>query len=150
MRASTYGVMAAAFGLIATPNVGHAAGAPASGDSAPITIPPEAAGKVCCPGTDHTVQLRGVEHDLSIHPYWKVFGIEQDGTVYYQVNDVWGREHLVVGGSDGVYEALHADDATTRLRLPTLPLPANGVLSLHLDPDSDGFTWRMDVDPPEG
>jgi len=148
MRQSTYGVIAAALGLIATPVVGHAAEDLAPGDSAPMTLPPEAAGKVCCPGTDHTAQRKGIERDLSVHPYWKVFGTEQDGTVYYQVNDVWGREHLVVGGRDGVYEALHVEDGPTHLRSPTLPISPDGEFSLHLDADSDGFTWRVGKVPP--
>ena len=154
MRPSTYGVVAAALGLIATPTVDQAAGDSPSGDSASAMIPPEAAGKVCCPGTDDTVPLSGMgsghpypaARDLSVHPYWKVIGFEQDGAVYYQVSDLSGTVHLIAGGIDGVYSAQLAAESTTGLQLPTPTMPPNGEFSLHLDVDSDGAVWRLDVD----
>lgn len=157
MRPSTYGVLAAALGLIATPIAGRAAGDLSSADGAPSMLQPEAAGKVCCPGTDHTVQLRsmGADHqhpatrDLSVHPHWSVLGFERDGAIYYQVSDLSGIVHLIAGEIDGVYSALPAAESTARLQLPTQPMPLNGEFSLHLDVDSEGAAWRLDVVAPE-
>lgn len=157
MRPSSCGVLAAAFGLIATPIVSQAASDLSSADVAAAMLPPEAAGKVCCPGTDHTVQLRSmgaghqhpVARDLSVHPYWNVHGFERDGAIYYQVSDLSGIVHLIAGEIDGVYSALPAAESTAGLQLPMQPMPLNGEFSLHLDDDSEGTTWRLDVDAPE-
>lgn len=157
MRPSTYGVLAAALGLIATPIVSQAAGDLSSADRAPAMLPPEAAGKVCCPGTDHTVQLRsrgaGHQHpaarDMSVHPYWNVHGFERDGAIYYQVSDLSGTVHLIVGEIDGVYSALPVAESSAGLRLPMQPKPMNSEFSLHLKVDSEGAVWRLDVDAPE-
>ena len=141
-------------GLIATPIVSQAAGDLSSADGAPAILPPEAAGKVCCPGTDHTVQLRSMgsghphpaARDLSVHPYWNVLGLERDGAIYYQVSDLSGTVHLIAGAIDGVYSALPAAESIARLQLPMHPMPLNGEFSLHLDIDSEGAGWRLDVD----
>ncbi|WP_312319842.1 hypothetical protein [Stenotrophomonas sp.] len=156
VRPSTYGVLAAALGLIATPIVGRADELPST-DGAPVMLPPEAAGKVCCPGTDHTVQHRsmgsGHQHpaarDLSVHPYWNVLGFEQDGTTYYQVSDLSGIVHLITGGIDGVYSALPVAESGAGLHLPKQPTLLNGEFSLHLDVDSEGATWRLEVGAPK-
>lgn len=157
MRPSTYGVLAAALGLIATPIAGRSASDLSSADRAPAMLPPEAAGKVCCPGTDHTVQLRsmgaGHQHpaarDLSVHPHWNVHGFERDGAIYYQVSDLSGIVHLIAGQIGGVYSAFPVAESGARLKLPMPPMPLNGEFSLHVDVDSEGTAWRVDVDAPE-
>ncbi|WP_282297908.1 hypothetical protein [Stenotrophomonas sp. PS02289] len=83
---------------------------------------------------------------MSVHPYWNVLGFERDGAAYYQVSDLWGTVHLIAGGIDGVYSALPAAESTAGLQLPALPMPPEGEFSLHLDVDSDGAAWRLDVD----
>ncbi len=87
--------------------------------------------------------------DLSVHPYWNVLGFEQDGAIYYQVSDLSGIVHLIAGEIDGVHSALPAAESGAGLQLPMQPTPLDGEFSLHLDVDSEGATWRLDVDAPE-
>ncbi|WP_313460953.1 hypothetical protein [Stenotrophomonas sp.] len=86
---------------------------------------------------------------MSVHPYWNVHGFERDGAIYYQVSDLSGTVHLIVGEIDGVYSALPVAESSAGLRLPMQPKPMNSEFSLHLKVDSEGAVWRLDVDAPE-
>lgn len=77
---------------------------------------------------DHGVKLakRGLGQtqplaaNLSQDSNWLVYGFEREGITYYQVNDLAGRVHVIIGNADGVFWALPAGDVPARVSLPTL------------------------------
>ncbi|MBT2766377.1 hypothetical protein J7J08_01840 [Stenotrophomonas sp. ISL-67] len=62
--------------------------------------------------------------DVSQDPNWQVYGFERDGISYYQVNDLSGRVHLIVGRAGGSYWALPAGDMRVRASVPSRREPA--------------------------
>lgn len=93
MRKTTYGVLAAAFGLIATPIVSQAC---------------------CLTDDDRGVQMprTGLAErsptapDVSQHPDWSVYRFERDGIQYLQVNHSSSEVELAIGKLDDAYWTL--------------------------------------------
>ncbi len=57
--------------------------------------------------------------DLSIHPDWKVYAFRRDGIAYYQVNDLNGNVHVIIGNADGVFWALPVGERAAQTSLPS-------------------------------
>lgn len=86
------------------------------------------------PGDDHGVKMatRGLgqsiplAENLSVDPGWLVYGFERDGMDYFQVNDLAGRVHIVIGNAAGTFWVLPAGDLSAKVSLPEqrLPVPA--------------------------
>jgi hypothetical protein len=76
--------------------------------------------------------------DVSQDPNWQVYGFERDGISYYQVNDLSGRVHLIVGRAGDSYWALPAGDMPVRASVPSRrePVPEgadSAVVYRHQD-----------------
>lgn len=92
---------------------------------------------------DHGIKLAaqglGQAHpsavSMSHDPNWVVYGFERDGISYYQVNDLAGRVHVVVGRAGDMFWALPAGDVPFRASLPSrrvsLPDGATGAVVLR-------------------
>lgn len=71
---------------------------------------------------------------MSHDPNWVVYGFERDGISYYQVNDLAGRVHVVVGRAGDTFWALPAGDVPFRASLPSrrVSLPEGATRSVVL------------------
>lgn len=142
MRASTYGVMAVALGLIATPIVSHAC---------------------CVTDDDRGVQMRRIglaernpaAPNVSQHPDWRVYRFERDGIQYLQVNHPSGEVELAVGKLDDAYWALPMGREDARISLPHQPQPVpsgtpritvfnEADFALHRYGSGDGAVWLLE------
>lgn len=67
--------------------------------------------------------------NLSVDPGWLVYGFERDGMDYFQVNDLAGRVHIVIGNAAGTFWVLPAGDPSAKVSLPEqrLPVPSKGT-----------------------
>ncbi|MGL4690502.1 MAG: hypothetical protein ACRCWE_00120 [Stenotrophomonas maltophilia] len=65
-------------------------------------------------------QTQPLAANLSQNSNWLVYGFEREGITYYQVNDLAGRVHVIIGNADDVFWALPAGDVPARVSLPTL------------------------------
>ena len=89
------------------------------------------------PGDDHGIKMAGQglgqsipqAQDLSVDPGWLVYGFERDGMDYFQVNDLAGHVHIVIGNAAGTFWVLPAGDSSARVSLPEqrLPVPAKAT-----------------------
>ncbi|WP_295570825.1 hypothetical protein [Stenotrophomonas maltophilia] len=89
------------------------------------------------PSDDHGIKMaaRGLgqsaplAENLSADPGWLVYGFERDGMDYFQVNDLAGRVHVVIGNAAGTFWVLPAGDPTAKVSLPEqrLPVPAKAT-----------------------
>ncbi|MNI56286.1 hypothetical protein D3C81_638240 [compost metagenome] len=89
------------------------------------------------PGDDHGVKMaaRGLgqsiplAENLSVDPGWLVYGFERDGMDYFQVNDLAGRVHIVIGNAAGTFWVLPAGDPSAKVSLPEqrLRVPAKAA-----------------------
>ncbi|MBH1540735.1 hypothetical protein JY440_11890 [Stenotrophomonas maltophilia] len=89
------------------------------------------------PGDDHGIKMAGQglgqsipqAQDLSVDPGWLVYGFERDGMDYFQVNDLAGHVHIVIGNAAGTFWVLPAGDPSAKVSLPEqrLPVPAKAT-----------------------
>jgi len=89
------------------------------------------------PSDDHGIKMAGQglgqsipqAQDLSVDPGWLVYGFERDGMDYFQVNDLAGRVHIVIGNAAGTFWVLPAGDPSAKVSLPEqrLPVPAKAI-----------------------
>lgn len=89
------------------------------------------------PSDDHGINMaaRGLgqstplAENLGVDPGWLVYGFERDGMDYFQVNDLAGRVHIVIGNAAGTFWVLPAGDPSAKVSLPEqrLTVPAQAT-----------------------
>lgn len=105
MRQSTYGVIAAAFGLIATPIVSQACCV--TDDGRGVQMP-----------RTGLAERSPTAPDVSQHPEWSVYRFERDGIQYLQVNHLSGEVELAIGKLDDAYWTLPMGREDALVSLP--------------------------------
>jgi hypothetical protein len=64
-------------------------------------------------------QSHPMASNASQDPNWQVYGFERDGISYFQVNDLAGRVHVIIGRAGDTFWALPAGDVPFRASVPT-------------------------------
>ena len=73
----------------------------------------------CPDGRAGACQSQPMAPDLSLDPEWCLYGFRRDGISCYQVNDLAGRVHIVVGNADETLWVLLAGESTAKVLLLT-------------------------------
>jgi hypothetical protein len=70
--------------------------------------------------------------NVSLNANWQLYVFERDGMLYYQVNDLAGRVHIIIGRAGDAFWALPAGDVPFRASVPSrrLPLPEDAGVAL--------------------
>ncbi|MEK0266427.1 hypothetical protein [Stenotrophomonas sp. TWI819] len=72
-------------------------------------------------------QAQPLAANVSQDANWLVYGFEREGITYFQVNDLAGRVHVIIGNADDVFWVLPAGDVAAKVSLPAqrIQLPRN-------------------------
>lgn len=101
-------------------------------------------------------QAHPVAINLSQDPNWLLYGFQRDGISYFQINDLAGRVHVIIGNADDVYWVLPAGESPARVSLPTqrIHVPASttrsdvyhgAAFSLVLYGNGADAVWSVEV-----
>lgn len=63
-------------------------------------------------------QAQPLAANVSQDANWLVYGFEREGITYFQVNDLAGRVHVIIGNADGAFWVLPAGDVAAKVSLP--------------------------------
>jgi len=71
-------------------------------------------------------QTQPLAPNLSQDANWLVYGFEREGITYFQVNDLAGRVHVIIGNADDAFWVLPAGDVAAKVSLPAQRIQAPG------------------------
>lgn len=63
-------------------------------------------------------QAQPLAANVSQDANWLVYGFEREGITYFQVNDLAGRVHVIIGNADDAFWVLPAGDVAAKVSLP--------------------------------